>query len=608
MTDPTFSSDYPRPTQEYLAHQRTSNTEIPSGAQSKSLAGVKDADFVAIGLGGTNMLAMFWAIAMGRRAVGVDIRGDPFLGVHWNIREDMYHQLGLIDKLMLDRYGEQGLPKKLDGSLFNLADTFYHPSTNSRDIIPDAVIDGYDKGHHMTGRIHNIEYIDDRWKNGRPHRTVTAVPPPTLPTKPDASKIRVDMKEVLDGPSTWQSGAFYIQLLLRRYLEQLEDMDLKAGKIPRCRLFTKHRVVPGKAGFSRLPCGRVHIRIEEVTEIDHQKSLIRIRTPGSDTIDLGVPELFSIATGVNCHEAERLGFQQQDVEVDHGDGLGLKVAQADFIAAQIEVLVDGRLRRRIASEFDQDGNEFWVRQIAVGHENDPRIAWLIVEVPEYMSFCPIERGVVDKNTCKESAQYYAAYQILLYDYYIAQAALILEISPDKLRQISIVYGPKPFSLVERIGLDAHIGGNGVVSGDSFGNGHFLHSAGAMCGMLGHAYRFLEYWQLRSESHTTESAIRRLADRIKEDTEALLEVSAKEFSQAIPINFGSERGNKVAAASGIAEDKRARVSEKKEKRWDQAPLNPTDWRRLFIRTGRIWNDVLPKIGELHPAERMIKSNL
>jgi hypothetical protein len=29
---------------------------------------------------------------MGRQAVGVEMRGDPFLGVHWNIREDLYHQ------------------------------------------------------------------------------------------------------------------------------------------------------------------------------------------------------------------------------------------------------------------------------------------------------------------------------------------------------------------------------------------------------------------------------------------------------------------------------------------------------------------------------------
>ncbi|USP76221.1 signal peptide protein [Curvularia clavata] len=593
----------------YLAQERTQNVTVPGGSRSTSLAGVKDADFVAIGLGGTNMLAMLWAIAMGRRAVGVELRGDPFLGVHWNIREDMYHQLGLIDKMMLDRYGIENAPKRLDGSLLGLSDLFYSPSTMARDIIPGAIIEGFDKQHHMVGEIHNIEYIDDRWKDGKPHRTVTSVPAPTIPTAPDPSKIRTDMREVLDGPSTWQAAAYSIQLLLRRYLEQLEKIDLNAGRTPRCRLFTQHRVVQDGSGLVHLPCGRVQIRIEEVTEIHYHNELRRIRTPGSNFIDLGVPELFSIATGINCREAENLGFQQHDVEVDHGDGQGPKVAQADFIAGQFNILVNGRLRRRIASEFDQHGNETWVRQIAVGHENDPRVSWLIVEVPEHISLCPTQRGLVCPSTSKDSAEYFAAYQLLLYDYYISQASLILEISPDELRRVSMVYGPKPFSLVERIGTDARIATNGVVAGDSFGNGHFLHSAGAMCGMLGHAYRFLEYWQRRADdAHCAESSIRLLADRIKEDTEALLHVSAKEFSQAIPSNFGAERGSKVAAASGIAQDKRAKVGEKRGRRWDQAPLNPTDWRRVFLRNGRTWSAELPRIGERHPAVRMEMARL
>src|SRR2546421_369690 len=57
-------------------------------------------DFLALGLGGTNMMSMLWTVAMGRQAVGVEMRGDPFLGVHWNIREDFYHQLGLIDQIL----------------------------------------------------------------------------------------------------------------------------------------------------------------------------------------------------------------------------------------------------------------------------------------------------------------------------------------------------------------------------------------------------------------------------------------------------------------------------------------------------------------------------
>lgn len=596
-------------TTKYLAQEWLQNRKVAGSSGSISLSEAKDADFVAIGLGGTNMLAMLWAIAMGRRTVGVDLRGDPFLGVHWNIREDMYHQLGLIDKMMLDRYGTHNLPKRLDGSLFRLADLFYHPMTKARNVIPEAIIEGSETALHLVGEIHDIEYIDDRWKDSVPHRTVTTVVPPSIPQQLLASKIRTDLREVLEGPSTFQAAALSIQLLLRRYLEGLETIDLKAGiGEPRCRLYTRHRVVPDESGLTHLSCGRVRIRIEEVTEVPYLNHLQRIRTPGSDSIDLGVPELFSIATGVNCHEAEQLGFQQHDVKVDHGDGQGVKVAQADFVAGQLNILVDGRLRRRIASEFDERGNEFWVRQIVVGHQGDPQIAWLIVEVPEFVSLCPIKRGLISANSSEASDEYFAAYQILLYDYYISQASLILEIPPDQLRRVAMVYGPKPFSLLERIGTNARVASNGVVAGDSFGNGHFLHSAGAMCGMLGHGYRFLEYWERRAASYCAESSIRLLADRIKADTEALLQVSAKEFSQAIPSNFGAERGRTVAAASGIAENRRAKISTKRGRRWDQAPLNPTDWRRVFIRNGKTWSDKLPNIDDRHPALRVEKAKI
>ena len=171
-------------TNRYLATYRNHDTEVPAGARDKSLIAVENPDFLAIGLGGTNMLAMLWTIAMGRRAVGVEIRGDPFLGVHWNIREDLYHQLGLIDKMMEERYGKSNLPKQLNGELIVLADMFYHPEHHSRDIIPDASIDGQDPDHHLTGWILNVEYIDDRWKDGKPHRTVTIAAPPQTPEHP----------------------------------------------------------------------------------------------------------------------------------------------------------------------------------------------------------------------------------------------------------------------------------------------------------------------------------------------------------------------------------------------------------------------------------------
>ncbi|KAK8068302.1 efflux protein [Apiospora saccharicola] len=401
MTSATQNVPHPGPNEgfaEYLARNR---------ASAPSLRGVKDPDFLAIGLGGTNMLAMLWTIASGRRAVGVELRGDPFLGIHWNIRVDLYHQLGLIDQMMLERYDEAILPKKLDGSLFSLADTFYSVATKARDVIADAIIDGLDAGHHLTGRILHIEFIDDRWKDAKPQRTITVTEPPPIPERPEPQMIRTDMQAILDGPSTWQAAANSIQLLLRRYLEKLEDIDSKSGVTPRVRLFTKHRVIQDDSGFPTSPCGRTQVRIEEVSEIlEFNNKVVRIRTPGSEAIDIGTPELFSLSTGINCQDAERLGFRQHDVKVDHHDGQGPKVAQADYIAAQIEVLVHGRLRRRIASEFDERGNESWVRSIAVGHENDPEVCWLLVEVPEFETFCPVEKGILPRGTCPNSQAYF----------------------------------------------------------------------------------------------------------------------------------------------------------------------------------------------------------
>src|SRR5256884_2647280 len=201
-------------------------------------------DFLALGLGGTNMMSMLWTVAMGRRAVGVEMRGDPFLGVHWNIREDFYHQLGLIDQMMLERYGEERLPRRGDGRIFRLAECFYSTETVAGDIVADEIIDGFDVDQHIVGTIHHIEFIDDRWRDGLPNRVITVLDPPKPPDRPDPRKIRTSMVVVLDGPSTFQAEAASIQKLLRRYLELIEQLDLDNNRTPRVQLFTHHRVCP----------------------------------------------------------------------------------------------------------------------------------------------------------------------------------------------------------------------------------------------------------------------------------------------------------------------------------------------------------------------------
>ena len=566
-----------------------------------------DPDFLALGMGGTGMMAMIWTVAMGHRAVGVELRGDPFLGVHWNIREDLYHQLGIMDQMMLDQYGEDGVPRCQDGRIFSLADCFYSSTTKAGDIVTDEIIDGFTPDQHVVGTISHIEYIDDRWKDGKPNRFITLLTPPVPPSQPDPAKIRTDMTAVLDGPSLFQAEARSVLILLRRYLEAIEKFDVDRGHEPRVRIFNHHRVVPDETGLVTMPDGRLRIRIEELHELDTKGKFIRIRSPGSTITDIGVPELFMVAQGSHSTDAERLGFAQKDVMVDHGDGRGAFVAQADYVAGLVEILVDGRLRRRIASEFDENGEEHWVRQIAVGHENDPEVGWILVQVPDFLSFDPIERGKVARGTDPQSPEYFAAHVQLLYDFFIEHAAAVLDIPKEEVKKTAMIYGPKLFSLVERKGDSALLALNGVVAGDSFGNGHFMTSGGAMTGMIGHAGRVLAYWQSRADGMAASDAIDYLAYGINEDTDAWLKVSATEFTQAIPVNFGAERGKQIAAASGINIGARnGGADATKRSRHALIPLNPSDWRRLVIRPGRTASSA--PLHPLHPAARKESTKL
>ena len=563
-----------------------------------------DSDLVALGLGGTSMMAMLWTVASGRRAVGVEMRGDPFLGVRWNIREDLYHQLGLIDQLMLERFGEERIPRRANGKRFRLAECFYSRETSGGYIVADEVIDGFDSDRHIVGTIRDVEFIDDRWRDGLPNRVINVLAPPRPPYGPNPDSIARSH----DRRARWSVHVPGRGRLDSETAAPLSGADRAAGseRRPSRARPTVHppssRARRWRGFHRRRRDGRKGIRIEALQEFDFKGQFVRTREPGSEIIDLGVPELFIIAEGFNSADAKRLGFEQHDVVVDHGDGRGSVVAQADFLAALVEVLVGGRLRRRISSEFDQDGQEYWVRQIAIGHENDPEVGWVLVQVPDFKTFDPIESRLVPAGTDADTPEYFAAFQHLLYDYYIKQAADVLDIPRDELKQVQMIYGPKLFSLVERVGSDPLVATNGVVAGDSFGNGHFLTSGGAMTGMIGHGARVLEYWRARDAGDSPARAIRKLADGIKEDTHAWLQVSAKEFSEALPINFGAERIAQINQAGGGQMNARAAaIDAARRHRHDLIPLNPSDWRRLFIHNGKVISE-LPKLDAEHPLKR------
>ncbi|MGW0392226.1 hypothetical protein ACWDYJ_15305 [Streptomyces sp. NPDC003042] len=578
-------------------------------ALADDLTGVRDPDFLALGLGGTNMMAMLWTVAMGRRAVGVELRGGPSLGVHWNIREELYHHLGMIDKMMLERYGEARLPRRGDGKILWLADSLYQPGLPAGPVAADEVVTGFLSSYvgaeaRIAGTVQHAEFIDDRWKDGRPHRIVTVLDPVALPTAPDENRLGESMTQVLDGPSAFQSRAADVLILLRRYLEAVERQDLQDGvEQPRVRLFSQHRVLTDGTGFQDAGDGLKNVRIEAVRELDFKGKFRRVRAPGTDVIDLGVPKVFMVAQGFRSDDADQLGFKQEDVLVDHGDGRGPVVAQADYLAGLMDVLVDGRLRRRVASEFDEDGVEYWTRQIAVGHEGDPAVGWVLVQVPDFKKFDPVAAGLTPEGTDHESPEYYAGYQYLLREFYLEQSSHILEIPKSELRKVQMTYGPKMFSLVERTGADALVAANGVIGGDSFGNGHFMTSGGAMTGMIGHGRRVLDYWRARDAGAGHDDAVRGLADGIKEDTDGWLQVSAQEFSQAAPINFGTERIQQIAESSGRDSSARAAaIDASRRHRHTLAPLDYSDWRRPVMYPGSVYAYPLPPLAQTHPAAR------
>jgi EmrB/QacA subfamily drug resistance transporter len=519
--------------------------------------GAADPDFLAVGLGGANMMAMLWSIAMGRRSVGVELRGDPYLTLtQWKVSSDIYHHLAVIDRLMMERYGEEGVPRRFDGKPFILSEVFHNPDAeDGAEARADEILYGW-ADSCVGGHVQTAEFVDDRWVDGRPHRTVSVTHPPAPSMEHGPETVGRSMDDVFADVPGFQCNAEDLLIMLRRYLEEVERMDLAAGREPRCRLFTYHRVaepsqptgwrrwlgrdtMPQEDGFVRGADGRLRIRIEAIREIDEKGSYRRIRARGTELVDLGTPGLIMIAEGVDSTDAKRLGFTQERVTIDHQDGRGPVVAQADYIVGLIAVNIGNSSRQRVASTFDKQGNEYWVRQHSLGHDGFSETGWTILEVPDYRTFDPIQAGMVPPGTARDSVEYFGAHRYLIRDYFLDQVSLLTEIPRRELVRTLSLAAPKLISNVERIGRDALVAPNCVIAGDSFGNGSFLISGGATTGMVGHASRVYRYWQERDEGASHEEAVRRLADSIREDTAAWLRASEQHFAQPGHARAGTD---------------------------------------------------------------------
>jgi EmrB/QacA subfamily drug resistance transporter len=583
----------------------STTAEAATRGRRRDTRGVADADFVALGMGGTNMLAMLWAIAMGKRAVGVELRGGPYFAVmQWSLSEDIYHQLALIDRMILERYGEHRVPRRGDGSPFLLHKTFWSvDGDGDSGARADEVITGWYPEDYIAGPIELTELVDDRWISGAPRRTLETLGEAEPSAEFDPSKVGRSMTQMLDEPPAFVVGAEELLLLLRRYLEAMEKLDLESGLEPRCRVFLYHRVPAagggrrvgrwlrrhtplhdGEEGFTRGPDGRVQIRVESIRELDDKRHYRRVREPGSELLDLGTPELFMVAQNADSADAARLGLKQDLLEIDRHDGRGPVLAQADYVMGVVGVLMDNVTRYRIASDFDAEGNEYWTRQTGIGHEGLADTGWFVCEVPDYKTFDPVLAGMLPKGSPRVGRKFFGAYQYLVRDFFLDQVSVMTELPKEYLFGLLSFFGPRLVTVVSKIGRDARVATNGVVAGDSFGNGSILSSLGANAGVVGHAARTLEYWQAREAGESPESAIRRLADSIKDDTETWLARAEQDFAQ--PARAGGPHEHTL----DVIRRRRRRI----------APVTyHDDWSRLNTYAGRLHTDRLPPLGPVHP---------
>jgi hypothetical protein len=51
-----------------------------------------------------------------------------------------------------------------------------------------------------------------------------------------------------------------------------------------------------------------------------------------------------------------------------------------------------------------------------GVENDPEVVWVLVQVPDFQTFDPIESGLLPAGTDRDSPEFFASYQQLIYDF------------------------------------------------------------------------------------------------------------------------------------------------------------------------------------------------
>ena len=459
------------------------------------------------------------AVASGQRAIGVEERSEPNRAVHHNSREEVWHFLHELDRRMESLYpGQQP---------FSLAQTFFHPDQTAKE--------------NLAGRVKRVLYSDDR---GDSSASIYLPAPEAKDEVPgDGSSTPA---ELLNSPSLLQYEILQLEKMFRAYAKGLQAIDEAEGRYPpRVTIYDSHRVT--EQGITLDEGGHWALEVEPVLTKNQPR---KTNAPISDgeAIDLGVPDLCLFAVGSSEQRLTELGAKQVSVTYDDLPGHeGTETALASaFLAGNFDLQLDGTHRRRIASAYAPDGREFWVRQIAVGHEDDPEVCWVLVEKPPFLSFEPAERIALPLDFDQDSPKYRALENQLRYEYYLGQVALVLNIDEEEVAELELNFGPEEFLNTDKVVEDVRLSPNAIVFGDSTGVANVGVSGGATVGLALHGPALLRFFdsQTGDDPVPREQALTRLAEELREATLAWIKMSKIEYLTGTPTNMGKEAADRI----------------------------------------------------------------
>src|SRR5262249_35091925 len=145
-------------------------------------------------------------------------------------------------------------------------------------------------------------------------------------------------------------------------IKAIQVQDAAAGRPPRIMTYENHRVAQEdhptegtvSAGYVNAKGGNRRIVIEEVVDLRGEDGVAnRVRKPGTQRIDLGVPTRWSLTAGFGGgDDAKTLGYEQEDVVYEDAKTGQKVVAQQNWLAGEVTANVGGQLIRRISTITD----------------------------------------------------------------------------------------------------------------------------------------------------------------------------------------------------------------------------------------------------------------